>query len=64
MYLHHKEIDMAYGKNKGRKSGGFTGNLAKIGGSGRKLALKTDMKSENMVHGSMKTGAKQAHKRA
>ena len=51
---------MAYGKSK---SGGFSGNLAKLGGSSRKLRLKTDMKGENMVHGSMKKGAKQAHKK-
>jgi hypothetical protein len=55
---------MSYGKSKGRKSGGFVGNMAKIGGSGKKLALKTDMAASSMVHGSMKKGAKQAHKRA
>lgn len=56
---------MAYGKRgSGKvKSGGFTGNLAKLGGSSRKLALKSDMKNESMVHGRMKTGQKQAHKK-
>lgn len=56
---------MAYGKRGSSKvkSGGFTGNLAKLGGSSRKLALKSDMKSESMVHGRMKTGQKQAHKK-
>lgn len=49
-----------YGKSK---KGGFTGNLVKLGGSSRKLSLKSDMKSENM-HPSLKKGAKQAHKRA
>lgn len=52
---------MAYGKSK---AGGFAGNLAKLGGASKKLALKTDMKSPSMVHGSMKKGSKQAHKRA
>ena len=53
---------MAYGKRS--KSGGLMGNLTKIGGSKRKLSLKTDMKHENMAHPSMKKGSKQAHKRA
>jgi len=53
---------MAYGKRS--KSGGLTGNLVKLGGSKRKLALKSDMKSDNMMHPSMKKGSKQAHKRA
>jgi hypothetical protein len=53
---------MAYGKRS--KSGGFSGNLTKLGGSKRKLALKTDMKHDSMVHPSMKKGSKQAHKRA
>jgi hypothetical protein len=48
-----------YGKSK---SGGFTGNLAKIGGSGKKLSLNTDMKAA--VHPTMKKAHKQAHKRA
>jgi hypothetical protein len=46
------------------KSGGFVGNLSKLGGAGRKLALKTDMRSESMPHGSFKKAGKQAHKRA
>ena len=50
-----------YGKSK---SGGFSGNLAKIGGSGKKLDLKSDMKESSMVHGNMKKAAKQAHKKA
>lgn len=51
-----------YGRGR-RKSGGFTGNLAKLGGSKRKLALKSDMQADNMPHGSMKTAHKQPHKR-
>lgn len=53
-----------YGRGKTSKGGGFVGNLAKIGGSGKKLSLKTDMKPENMTMPSMKKGAKQAHKKA
>jgi len=53
---------MAYGKRS--KSGGFSGNLVKLGGSKRKLALKSDMKSDTMAHPQMKKGSKQAHKRA
>jgi len=53
---------MAYGKRS--KSGGLTGNLVKIGGSKRKLNLKSDMKHESMAHPAMKKGPKQAHKRA
>jgi hypothetical protein len=49
---------------KGRKSGGFSGNLTKLGGSGKKLALKSDMKSDSLILPSKKVGAKQAHKRA
>lgn len=49
---------------KKAKSGGFVGNLSKLGGSGRKLQLKTDMRSESMPHGSFKRADKQAHKRA
>jgi hypothetical protein len=45
------------------KRGGFVGNLAKLGGKSRKLALKSDMRSETMVHGSMKKADSQAHKR-
>ena len=49
-----------YGRSK---RGGFTGNLAKLGGGHRKLALKTDMRNEHLVHADFKKGAKQAHKR-
>lgn len=52
---------MAYGRKS--KSGGLVGNLAKLGGSRRKLALKTDMERSSMVSGSMKKGMKQAHKK-
>ena len=51
-------------RGHGRKSGGFSGNLSKLGGSKRKLHMKSDLKSDSMVHGSMKKGSKQAHKRA
>jgi hypothetical protein len=51
-----------YGKSK--KSGGFVGNLSKIGGSKRKLALKSDMSMGSTVHPHLKKAAKQAHKRA
>ncbi len=47
-----------------RKSGGFTGNLVKLGGSRSKLAMKTDMKSDSAVNSTFKKGRKQAHKRA
>jgi len=51
-------------KGYGRgKSGGFAGNLTKLGGSGRKLSLKTDMRSENMKP-TLGKGSSQAHKRA
>jgi len=50
---------MAYGKTK---SGGFTGNLAKLGGGKRKLSLSGDMRPENMTPGFKKAG-KQAHKK-
>jgi hypothetical protein len=49
---------------KGKKSGGFVGNLAKIGGTRKKLSLHSDMKDSTMVHPSMKKASKQAHKRA
>jgi len=50
---------------KGRhKTGGFVGNLTKLGGSKKKLALKTDMNSGHMAAGTLKHGSKQAHKRA
>lgn len=53
---------MAYGKRS--KSGGFSGNLVKMGGGKRKMKLTSDMKHETMAHPSMKKGTKQAHKRA
>jgi hypothetical protein len=60
------EFAMAYGKSRGRssgrKSGGFMGNLTKLGGSRAKLALKSDMRTENMKN--PKAATKQAHKRA
>ena len=49
-----------YGKSK---KGGFSGNLVKLGGSSRKLTLKSDMRAENMKP-SMGKGSKQPHKRA
>jgi hypothetical protein len=51
---------MAYGKSK---SGGFMGNLAKLGGKSRKLTLKTDMNPSNLGHGGAKKATKQAHKK-
>jgi hypothetical protein len=45
------------------KSGGFTGNLAKLGSHGRKLSLSGDMRPENMVSGTAKKATKQAHKK-
>jgi hypothetical protein len=50
-----------YGRHK---TGGFVGNLSKLGGSKKKLSLKTDMQNENMSAGNLKHGQKQAHKRA
>ena len=46
------------------KAGGFTGNLVKLGGRGKKLSMKSDMKQESLVHSSRKKGYKQAHKKA
>lgn len=46
------------------KKGGFVGNLSKIGGSGSKLKLKSDMKDTSYALTSKSKGAKQAHKRA
>ena len=58
-----KEYPMAgYGKSKSKR-GGFVGNLAKLGGSKRKLSLAGDMRSENLTHGTMKKASKQAHKK-
>lgn len=45
------------------KSGGFVGNLAKLGGSKRKLHLAGDFRPESAVHPSFKKAAKQAHKK-
>lgn len=47
---------MAYGM-KGKGSG-RTLNMAKLGGHSPKLKLKTDMRPENMSHGSFKKAAK------
>lgn len=51
-----------YGQGKSGKGGGFVGNLAKLGGKGRKLKLDSDMqtKGDSM---SLKKASKQAHKR-
>lgn len=58
-----KEYPMrGYGKSKA-KHGGFVGNLAKLGGSKRKLALAGDMHAENLTHGTFKKATKQAHKK-
>lgn len=51
-----------YGKSKSKR-GGFVGNLAKLGGAKHSLSLKSDMRGENMTHGTMKKAAKQAHKK-
>jgi hypothetical protein len=51
---------MAYGRSK---SGGFVGNLSKLGGRSKKLSLKTDMRSENMHPAGLKKASKQAHKK-
>ena len=45
------------------KSGGFTGNLVKLGGGSRKLNLKSDMKSAGTVAAGKKAGGKSAHKK-
>jgi len=45
------------------KAGGFTGNLAKLGGRQRKLSLKSDMRNEHLVSSDFKKASKQAHKR-
>jgi hypothetical protein len=52
-------------KKMGRKSkhGGFVGNLAKLGGSGRKLHLAGDFRAEHQVHPRAKVATKQAHKK-
>lgn len=51
-----------YGKSKSKR-GGFVGNLAKLGGAKHALSLKSDMRGENMTHGTMKKATKQAHKK-
>jgi hypothetical protein len=48
----------------GKKSGGFAGNMVKLGGKTRKLKLSSDMRPENMTNPSFKKGVKQPHKRA
>lgn len=45
------------------KKGGFTGNLVKLGGNKKRLALKTDFRSDSAVNPSFKKASKQAHKR-
>lgn len=50
-----------YGKKS--KRGGFVGNLSKLGGSRRKLALTGDMRPENLTNGTFKKASKQAHKK-
>lgn len=45
------------------KKGGFLGNMAKLGGSKRKLKLTGDTREENMTNPSFKKAPKQAHKR-
>lgn len=45
------------------KKGGFTGNMAKLGGKKKRLALKTDFRSDSAVNPSFKKAHKQAHKR-
>lgn len=49
--------------NPKMKRGGFSGNLAKLGGRKRMLSMKTDMRNEHLVHGDFKKAGKQAHKR-
>jgi hypothetical protein len=50
-----------YGKKS--KRGGFVGNLAKLGGSRRKLTLAGDMRGEHLQTGGFKKAAKEAHKK-
>jgi hypothetical protein len=50
-----------YGKKS--KRGGFVGNLAKLGGSSRKLKLAGDMRPENLTNSTFKKASKQAHKK-
>lgn len=53
-----------HGFGNSGKSGGFKGNMVKLGGSGKKLDLKSYMKSDSFNVASRKKGAKQAHKKA
>lgn len=46
------------------KKGGFTGNLVKLGGSKKRLALKSDFRNDSAVNSTFKKASKQAHKRA
>jgi hypothetical protein len=50
-----------YARNS--KKGGFVGNLAKLGGSRRKLRLAGDMRPENLTNSTFKKASKQAHKK-
>jgi len=52
-----------YGRKS--KSGGFVGNLAKLGGTSRKLKLTGDMRPEHLGKqtATFKKAAKQAHKK-
>jgi hypothetical protein len=52
---------MAYAKKS--KRGGFVGNLAKLGGSRKKLTLAGDMRPENAQARGFKKANKQAHKK-
>jgi len=62
LYNAAKENTMAgYGKKS--KRGGFVGNLAKLGGSSRKLKLAGDMRPENLTNSTFKKASKQAHKK-
>ena len=46
------------------KKGGFTGNMAKIGGKSKRLSLKSDFRNDSAVNSTFKKAAKQAHKKA
>ena len=45
------------------KRGGFVGNLAKLGGGKRKLALNSDFRNDSAVNSTFKKASKQAHKK-
>lgn len=52
------------GYGRKMKSGGFTGNLAKLGGRTSKLKLAGDMRPEHFKNAaSFKKAGKQAHKK-